>query len=680
MRNIVLFGLVAVFVFGCSKDAFNLDSKWTAPLVKAELSIIDLLPDSIVKSNSDNSLDLVYEYNYNLNNLEDVLVIPDKIDTLEANLTSLVLEDRSFTDTLTLFELYPASILLHNKTAVIPAQDVQTDEGTVLDVTDQFFKSAKFIEGYIDIEITNDLPVEAEIMEFQLLNSESQEVIIDGLIEDLQPFGTALETFDLAGKEVEGVLELKVKRVKTAASASEVLVDVYKGLRITFTVRDLKPEYATAIFPEQNLIEQKDEIKYSFGGAELTHVVIETGAVLLKVESTLEEALVLDYEIPLSTKPNAAGPIKQQWTIPAAMNGETVYVEERFPIDGYSIILKGEDPNVYPTFNHIFSTLIGRTVYSGEERTLSLDDKIRIEFGLIDVKPKLIIGDPGQHELSIKDTFAFDALSDIYGRISLEDVNLNLEIENGFGIEALVNIKDLKGINTRENKTVKLTSTELDEPILIGKAVNGVEFVPGKVSVGLNTFNSNIKPFVENLPNEIATDIDVVIRPNATIDQGDFAFNFSTLNTKLSVEAPLAVGIDSVYFRSEQQLNWCSEQVNNIGDAELVLIAVNDFPFNMSLVIDFVDENGNVVTSVSDQSNVINAAEIDPISGKTIGSSESELSLKLSSEEFSEIRNRAIKAVLKPYFNSTDAKRSTLFSDYKLGLKVIANVTYEGNF
>ncbi|MBT8327531.1 MAG: hypothetical protein KJP21_07395, partial [Bacteroidia bacterium] len=368
-KSVTAIFLISILFFGCRKEKFSSEGEWLGPILKTNLSLIDLLPDTLVKSNGDNSVDLVFDYSYGINSLEDVLVVPDRVETIEVSLESLVLDDRTFTDTLTLLEMYPQSALLHGQTALLPAQDITTNQGTVIDVTEQFFKTAKFNEGFIDIEISNDLPVEAELIEFQLLNDGDKSVILSGSITNLQPFSSDSQTYSLAGKTVDGIMEMQVSRIKTKASSGLVSIDIYKGLRTTFSVRDLKPEYATAVFPAQNLVEREDETKYDFGGAELTRIEVKSGSILMKVESSIEEAIVLEYAVPNSSKLNDTNSIYKEWVIPPAEPGKVVYVEERFPIDGFNIILKGKDVSTYPTFNHIYNTLIARINYTGIERT-----------------------------------------------------------------------------------------------------------------------------------------------------------------------------------------------------------------------------------------------------------------------------------------------------------------------
>ncbi|MFT4597991.1 MAG: hypothetical protein ACI9WM_000224, partial [Arenicella sp.] len=170
-KTILSFLMITLLFVGCRKEKFSSDSKWLAPVLETELTLGDLVPDSLLSTNYDNSLNLVFEEEYGITNLEDILKIPDRVDSLEVTLSSLVLDDRSFEDTLTLGELYPPANLLHGKEASVPAQELEPNESTEIDVSEEFFSTATFIEGYIDITITNELPMEAELLEFQLINA-----------------------------------------------------------------------------------------------------------------------------------------------------------------------------------------------------------------------------------------------------------------------------------------------------------------------------------------------------------------------------------------------------------------------------------------------------------------------------------------------------------------------------
>jgi hypothetical protein len=65
-----------------------------------------------------------------------------------------------------------------------------------------------------------------------------------------------------------------------------------------------------------------------------------------------------------------------------------------------------------PDYNHVYNELKASIKYSGVGRTLYLDDKTSIEFGLIDMKPDLVIGDPGPHSFSRQDKRSLKAFDD----------------------------------------------------------------------------------------------------------------------------------------------------------------------------------------------------------------------------------------------------------------------------
>jgi len=679
MRHVYSFlFLILLLASSCRKEKFSYESNWVTPLVDTKLTLGDLVPDSLLNKNNDSSLNVIFEAEYAVNDLEDILTIPDRVESVEVSLTSLVLEDRSFTDTLTLLELYPPSLFLNGTEASLPAQEIVANEGTVLDVTEQFFTTATFKEGFIDISISNDLPVEAEVLEFELRNFEDKSVIVSGVFNDVFPNTTVSESYDLAGKTVDGVLELIVIKVKTRASNGDVLIDASKGIRTTITIRDLKPQVATAIFPAQKLVERGEETKYEFGGAELTEVRIKSGFILMKVESSIEEAIVLNYTIPNSKKWGAPGIIEREWTIPAAPKGEKIYIEERFPIDNFNINLWGEVNGQYPNSNHIYNELTASIKYSGVERTLSLDDKISIEFGLIDIIPKVVIGDPGLHSFNIKDTVEIKAFNNLSGKVSLEDAKISLNFFNSFGIQARLTLNELLSENTNNGSRVKLSPMgELSSPLLLEKATNP-PLVAYERSMSFDKSNSNIKQFLENMPNKLYPNLDVVIRPNGTANRNDFAWDVSKLAVTFKIEAPLTIGLDSFSLTTVEAFNLLGDnETQNIKEGRLLLKVKNSFPFEGDLRLQFIDGQGELLfEKVPDARSRMSAAEVDAITGKTVEQVESELALSISRTEFQLLKS-AEQVEVTVILNTKEATRYKMYSDYGVEVQLITNFIYE---
>ena len=673
--------LIGLFLFwGCRKEKFVSQSNWVVPIFESDLTIGDLVADSLINKQADGSLNVIYETSYGVSNIGDIVQIPDTVEKIEVSLSSLVLDDRSLIDTLTLLELYPASALFHNQTTVLPGQDIQANEGTVIDVTEEFFTTATFVSGFIDITISNDLPVVAEILEFELRNDDDKSVVVSGVFNNLQPNSSVSESYSLANKRVSGVLELLVKRVKTAESDGPVLVDVYKGIRTEIAVRDLKPQSATAVFPAQNLVEKNDEIEYYFGGAEFTQVKLKSGFIKLKVSSTVEEAIILNYNLPNSFKEGQLGSLQKEWTIPPASKENPVMIEELFPIDGYTIYFWGKSNLVSPTFNHVYTELIARIDYSGILRTLSLDDQVEIELGLVDLVPELIIGDPGKHVLSATDTLGLKVFDKVQGDLSLEDAKMSLNFFNSFGIESLIDVKEIKGENTRKNESVKLVASELSNPFLLKKAVNNPPLVGSEYEVVLDKSNSNLKQFLEFMPNKLVPNVEATIRPNGTIDQNDFAFDISELIVNIKFEMPLKFGLDNLKINSKEKVDLFSkEEIKHIKEATFILKLSNMFPISGELNLTFLDERGiPLFEAFKGANNQMSAAEIDELTQRTVGVAESDMVVTLSEKEtdlLSQVREIELTITL----NTSDAKRYSIYTDYTVNAKLITDFIYEGD-
>jgi hypothetical protein len=677
-KTILSFLMITLFFVGCRKEKFSSDSKWLAPVLETELTLGDLVPDSLLSANSDNSLNLVFEEEYGITNLEDILKIPDRVDSLEVTLSSLVLDDRSFEDTLTLGELYPPANLLHGKEASVPAQDLEPNQGTEIDVSEEFFSTATFIEGYIDITITNELPMEAELLEFQLINANNDEIVITGTFENMAPNSTVSKSYSLAGKTVNGVLELKVTKIKTKATGGEVTIDATKGLIVSLGVRDLKPSYAKAVFPAQNLLERFDEKKYEFGGAELTKVEVKSGFIRMRVQSSIEEAIILDYLIPNSESVRDGPPVRRKWTVPAAKPGQTVYLNEEFSIAGSEIFLWGETNSEAPLTNHVYSELIAKIAYSGIERTLSLTDKIKIEFGLVDVVPKLVFGDPGYHELNLGDTTKLTIFKNVEGNLSLEDATLEMLFVNSFGIDSEIDIKSLKGVNNRKPNTVVLSAEQLSAPIFLEKVSNSSTTTPIEKSILVDKTNSNLKQFLENMPDELHAEIIGKVRPKGTINLSDFAYDFSELIVNLRIDVPMQVGMDGLTLKSKSSINlFANEQIEGVREAALRITAFNNFPIQAKIELEFLDGSGNVLTTLfADGNSTVAAAEVDPITEKTAAAVESSLETTVTRPQMVLLKN-ATDVNVKVTLDTKDNTRYKLFSDYGIKVQLSTEVVYE---
>lgn len=678
MKKSAFLWLIALLVLNsCKKERFIYESEWLSPIFKTSLGISDLIPDSNLVYNPDETVDLVLEYEETMDSLLEILEVPDSLSEVSISLTQLVLEDRTFVDTLTLVEMYPPAILLNGQTTTLEAQDISSDNGTSIDVTEQFFRTATFEEGYLDITIYNDLPVEIESIEYELLNEDDQSEIIADEFKDLLPFSSASKTYDLAGKTVDGKLEAKLKHIKTKASNGPVLIEAHKGIRIELVVRDLKPHSATAVFPAQNLIEKEEETTYNFGGPQITTMRLREGEVLMEVYSTIEEDIILEYEVPQSKHMVTGEKIKKTFVIPAAKNGQPSRTDERFPIKDFEIVYKGKDIYSPPFVNTFYSILTARIEYTGIERSLSLSDSIYVKFGLIDVVPELAIGDFGKKVYEFNDPIDIPAFKKLGGNISLEDASLDVVFINTFGIEANIKVQNIEGLNSRSGKNVAINTPVFNDDIFLRRGVNILTSIrPYSDSIQLNKSNSNLKLFIENLPDKIVPAFEVTTRPNGSNNFQDFAFYDSYLKTRVRLKAPLKIGLDSMSMQSKEGFSW-PDDLKQVQEGKFTLKAYNGFPWSAQLSLEFLDENNAVLKTIFNSPDyTIKAGQIDATSAKVTEGTLSDLEFELSRDEMQMLRN-ANQIRITAVFNTDGAKRYALYNEYKIDLKLIADFVYE---
>lgn len=654
-----------------------------APIAETSLGLTDLIADSLLMSNADGSYRLIYDYETMLDSFGDYLNVPDTLNKVSVTLNQLILEDRTLIDTITLKEIMPESRFLDGKTVQLDAQDIKNAGGQEIDITEAFFRKAKFKKGFLEIGIHNDLPVYVDRIIFKLYNKSNLAEIANDTFFDIAPFSSQFKSISLAGKEVDGVLIGELVRVTTRASNGPVLIEANKGLRLELKVTQLEPEWATAVFPSQTLITENQEVTYKFGGPQVTLMRIKSGYVKMQVISTIEEEIVLNYTIPQSSYKGVPGtPLVQEVRVPPAPKGKSSSIDKLFSIADYEVLYKGKDPTQPPFVNTVYSELSARMESSGIERSIALTDSVFIIFGLVDIVPEFAIGDFGKKTYSINEKEAIKAFKNITGTLSLEQVTMSLLFENAFGIEADIDVEELNGINTRNGKSVKLYQPDLEKTITLGRAKNP-PLIPSYKVLIFNNDNSTLKPFIENLPDELSTKFKITSRPRGSDNYTDFVFYDSYLKAGLRMDLPIHFGAAGLQL--VQKKSWDPTKgkggVERIKSGTLKLLVENNFPLAAKIQIEFLDELGNVITTLFDDLHRgdIAAAEILPGQEKTKGPVSSIVSTEVNEAKMSLVK-RATNFRIIATFDSPGALRYKIFDSYKLDMKLIGDFVYEQQF
>lgn len=676
----ILKGLLILLVLnGCNLNEalVRWDTDLKIPLAKASLGLQDLLPDSLIIEESDSSLHLIYQQQFAIDSFGDILNVPDTLNEVVVKLQQLVLSEQTLEDTVALSDIYPPARLLDGQSVVLPAQDLDgSGSPQIIDVSQEFFRTAVFRDGSIEITLYNDLPVEAEMLVFKLSNQDDQAIILADTFLNILSEESRTERYSLAGKKVNGVMVGEIQRVKTKASNGPVLIEADKGVRIQMRVFNLEPEFATAIFPAQILVADSQETIYDLNDTKVTEMHLKGGYIIMDVISTIEEEIILDYYIPNSRNSSEGGiPIKKVYNVPPAPPGQTSRIREKFPMQGFTVIYKGKDPNTPPYWNTVFSVLTARIEYSGIERTLSLSDSVRVRFGLVEVDPDYAIGDFGKRVNELQDSLDIPILREAIGNINPENIRVDLQVENSFGIDAQLDFVEIKGVNTTNRKAVKLQAEPINGPFMVRKATNP-PLRAGISSLTMDKTNSNLRQFASILPDQIKLHLRATSSPFGTQNLSDFVFASSKLQADLNVEIPIVFAADSAVITQRICLASSErEQMKKTGDGYLVIDIENGMPFQFGLGIE--DPKGEQILA-DYRKHIAKAGVFDPLLNRVVSSRSTEIRIPLKKLEVQDLfQNECLD--LRLLIHSEDIRRYPIHSNERLNIKVRYEGAYEAD-
>ena len=686
---ILSIGLV-VFFISCKKNVEvkpSWETSMLVPIVKTNLNIANIVGDTLIQTNADSSLQLVYESTlYSLIPGDGAFEIPDTIIKGTYNLTNLALTNQAIVYNLSLGQaaqqmgIAGGAIISSNGTmASIPAITNQSSGDNDVNAT-QFFQTATLEKGFLDITIQNGFPIDISNIQFQIKNKVSGTIVADTFFTNIASGSTTTKTVNLGGKTVEGTLVFKIVDLDSPGSVNPVLIDTTDALNITMQARDMVVSSATAVFPSQDIIDENQETVYKLsGGAKLKFVTVHSGKLRMTVRSAIKQLVHFTYGFPGATDEFGQA-INLVTDLPPAPSGGLSTLIQEYDLTGYRLDLTGIDHNSFNSFvNHIKA----RIDSTGQVQTLSFADSIYIDYGLVDLVPEYIEGFLGQQILTLgPEEVNFDLFKNIQGgSISLSDVNLGIEIENGVGVNARMNLYELTAVNSKKNQSVSLSNSLINSPQNLNRATDP-PLIPSILSFFLNTGNSNIKNLVEVLPDKMKYQLDLFVNPDGNISNyTDFAYYNSPLNVNLNVSMPLSLQASGLVFQDTVDFdlsNASSKGLDAIKDGVFTVFADNGYPLQANLQLYLYDEWGSFLDSLIVAPHTISAAPLNS-NCKVSEPLRSTLQVAADENKMNRIRN-AKKAVVKAVFDTKSTIPcgiyTSIYNTYNLSIKLTGRFTY----
>ncbi len=669
--------ILMVFIIGlgaCKRNSVSWDVDQTIPLFHSSFSLNDVDTKYLKYGVSDSGYRLEYEntlYSYKINDLQ----VSDTGIDASFNLRKLRLNDQVINNTVTLGEINPLFKVLDGQTTDIPAQQQSDLEPTDIDAS-EFFETATLDTGYLDIGITNDLPVNIQLIVFELRNSDDNTLVASDSFKNIvKNGGSETKTIDLAGKTVTKNLKGVIKRLETEASGGPVLIEANKGLTVTLGVRNLRPSYAIAAFPSQDVIDQDEGLTLDMNGAEIKYFKVRSGRLRIKVISTIQEDMSMVLSLPGTTKDGSV--FYQELSLPGPAGVGVATTEQIYDMSGYILDFRGKNPDVTDTVNTFHQILRVTLDSSGRKLAVGLKDSIRLEYRLEGLKPEYAIGYLGNTiDRTGMDTTDFDLFKGLDGDLTFKDVKLDFIFRNSIGAEGRLKLHHLKGQNIFNGRSEILDADPLKNYITVPKP----EFKRDaytETSFSLGTANSNIKSFLEVLPQKLEYDLETEVSPGGNINNyQDFIFDNSKMDVIMRMDVPISFEFGGLILRDTQAVNFAElGDMSRVKSATLFLDIMNYFPLDFDLDFQLFDKNFNSLGyfDVSPEGGV-QRGSFDA-NGRVIQASEVPLRIQLPREKVSAlVKTQYIGIIMKVKGNGQMQK---IYGNSKLDLRAKVQFEYE---
>ncbi len=653
--------LIILAILSCNKERIspNWETNILAPLFKSRLSIANLAGDSNVTTNADNSLKLVYSNTlYSFNPNENAISIPDTTVKTIYKISNLQLADQVITYPFSLGRFcqqlgFVGSLIINNNgnnMVINPLNDQQSGDEQIN--ANDFFQSANVIQGYIDVTLNNGFPIDISNLVFQIRNQINGDVIAVETFSNLLSNTQQTKTINLAGKYVEGTLVAKIIDLDSPGSnGNNVLIDTSDAILVTFKAYNMIVDNALASFPSQNIIDEDQETQYNIsGGAKLKTIKVKSGTLQLKINSTVKEKTYFTYSMPSALGPNNEQ-INFQASVPPYISGPPTFITRLINLAGYTINLQGIDGDKFNTFVNHLKVRIDST---GQAITISSTDSIYIDYGLIDIVPEYVGGYLGQQIVELgPDENPLEAFEKIKnGTLSVEDLIVKLEIINRIGAEGRIKISKLESVRSSTNNTINLQSSQLmNTPLIIQRATDN-PLTPSVSSFSLNSTNSNIKNWLENLPDKVRYELNVFLNPYGnTANYGDFSYDNTRIDINMTAEMPLSLIASNLTFCDTVNFDLQSvNQLKQLRSGIFYLICDNKMPLKADLNLILLDENNYPLMSLTNGTQSISAGDPD-VFCKVVEPVRSILELPVAEQDAAKVQ-LAKRAIITATFNT----------------------------
>jgi hypothetical protein len=476
-------------------------------------------------------------------------------------------------------------------------------------------------------------------------------------------FGDSIFKADNAGQ-----LSLAVTRTITAIKLDSLIRLPDTTIVTNFTIPaisyTLAPNSSFPLLPSGN-------ITFSISNnASLKTVAIHQGFLKVKFTNTTRQPLQFIYTVPNAVKNGSLFTISE---IIPGFTYSTSPMTRTYDMSGYYFNMK--TGALYNTIAQVYDVKNAGSVVD----TVLYGSGITTEISYSNIVPEYIDGYFGQHDIAIPlDTAKIDIIKSFEAsNFLLNDASFLFRILNEFGCEFTSNFTNVKSIN--KNSVVALNTNQLSNLNINASTRAGNTIFPSAKTVSFTSGNSNIVPFLSNLPDKLSYQGNINVNPLGNISgYNNFAYYNTGIKVLADIEIPLRFNADYFKLISNTKIDFANvTQLDNVNYGEFVISAKNGYPFSARLQAYLVDKNNNVIDSLFiTGANTVASGKLD---NQNIVTEEvsSKLRVPLDKKKVENLKNSS-EIRIETYFimppNPPDIK---LYESYKIDVNIVAELNYK---
>lgn len=585
-------GLGALALAGCEVNTDPQVPSWDTqvnfPLVNQVKTMSELLDGSTVLIASEAGGLLAFEVSDTLSDATvGTLDIDDMNGSFDDSLGVFAVRDPgSQNATLQFVDLWPPAAGLDGSTAPVPAYSFTDVKSNIADFGT--FTSATLASGSLVVTVVNGTPAPLQLTELRVEDRVSGLPVVSvAFPADIAPGDTAVQNADLAG----AVLSNQLRAALTGGSPGSggaVFIDAQSVFQVTAAFANLQASAATAQLPA-TAFGFTDQIDLS-QEMTLTTATLAGGTLVVDFDSDLPVGAQVDLALPELT----AGGVPLALTLAVPAGGTrnqsvdlTGYLLAPAPPDGLGVQHVGVQADV--TTNDSGGTSVG--VLAGDQMHVqaSIQGIVMQEVEGI-LQPQIVDVDA--------DTTSFDIPEDLEG-VGLSQASLLLEIETSIDfpmdLDLVASGRDKDGVEV-------LLPIQASFPAGSGAPQR-------TLTLALDETNSDLLPFMNALPREIAVGGEVTVgdgSASSTLRQDDWLRASYRINTPLRLtlaeqtldpETDKLVEIEPEGGGGGGDGALSGDVTDRMIEGALIVQVRNHLPFGVDLTFKMAEDSASVVTS-----------------------------------------------------------------------------------